>query len=75
MLKAIIEVEPLKKELNYNDFGSKIKYHEILLEFLKDKKIPIMYDFSCSHIQPSTILKIGAVVIVDFENIKIEYQD
>lgn len=49
---------------NYNDLGSKRKYHEILLEFL-DKDVPIIYNFPCSHIQPSTILKIGALMEIN----------
>ncbi|WP_022935073.1 LD-carboxypeptidase [Mesomycoplasma moatsii] len=52
---------------NYNNEKGKRQYHEILLEFL-NRNIPIMYDFSCSHIQPSNILKIGAKTRINFKN-------
>lgn len=51
---------------NYDDLKSKRKYHEILLEFMENN-VPIIYDFPCSHIQPSTILKIGAILNINLK--------
>ena len=50
------------------------KHIDIIREFL-DKKIPIINKFPCSHIQPSIILKIGAILKIDFEKETFEYKE
>ncbi len=59
---------------SYDDEGSKKKHIDIIREFL-DKKIPIINKFPCSHIQPSIILKIGAILKIDFEKETFEYKE
>jgi muramoyltetrapeptide carboxypeptidase LdcA involved in peptidoglycan recycling len=53
-----------KHEL-FKDLGTNRKPHEVLLEVIGNKNIPILGDFDCSHTHPMLTLPIGVNVELD----------
>ncbi|MEN1937376.1 S66 peptidase family protein [Paenibacillus sp. 102] len=58
----------LGKHEQFNDCSTNRKPHEILLEVLKDRKLPFLADFDCCHTHPMITMPIGAQVEMDATN-------
>ncbi|HEK9100540.1 LD-carboxypeptidase [Bacillus pfraonensis] len=58
----------LGKHEQFNDCSTNRKPHEILLEVLKDHKLPFLADFDCCHTHPMITMPIGAQVEMDATN-------
>ncbi|WP_231297383.1 S66 family peptidase [Clostridium botulinum] len=59
-----------KHEL-FDNFKTGRKPYEILLEVLRDTKLPFIADFDCCHTHPMMTLPIGATVELDATNQKV----
>ncbi|WP_243521708.1 S66 peptidase family protein [Bacillus pseudomycoides] len=58
----------LGKHEQFNDCSTNRKPYEILLEVLKDRKLPFLADFDCCHTHPMITMPIGAQVEMDATN-------
>ncbi|PEY34544.1 LD-carboxypeptidase [Bacillus cereus] len=58
----------LGKHEQFNDCSTNRKPYEILLEVLKDRKLPFLADFDCCHTHPMITMPIGAQVELDATN-------
>ena len=60
-----------KHEL-FDDQGTGRKPHEILLEVLGDRELPLLAEFDCAHTQPMLTMPIGKTVTLDATEKRIE---